>query len=239
MNKFILSFFLSFCFLLNSALPVTHVYFTKMYFKYYPKYSAEEQKLFLIGTVFPDIRYMGDCDRGDTHWDAISLKEVLEEADPFIAGMKFHSYVDIVREDLVVKEGMYPKLKTLVASDNIHTFLKLAEDEYYIHDGSYAEIPNILAEVLPQEIETGIPEKNIRKWHQAIVFLFISNPAQALQFAALSGKTILNITPEQMQIWNKCFKTVVQDELIVSWCKKLSFHFEEEMKTSKIADTQN
>ena len=91
MNKYILSFFLSFCFLLNSALPVTHVYFTKMYFKYYPKYSAEEQKLFLIGTVFPDIRYMGDCDRGDTHWDTISLKEVLEETDPFIAGMKFHS----------------------------------------------------------------------------------------------------------------------------------------------------
>lgn len=62
---------------------------------------------FLLGTVFPDIRYLGDIERDSTHAHEVSLDAVLSEADSFVAGAKFHSLVDKTRNDYIKAAGLY------------------------------------------------------------------------------------------------------------------------------------
>jgi len=222
MNKLIISLFFIIAISIDAAFPITHVYLTRMYFKQFPRYTQEEQRLFYIGTLFPDIRYFDKCERSETHFDSVTLKEVLEESNPFIAGMKFHSYVDIVREELVVKENIYDRFKN---DPHYHTHLKAIEDEILSESGQYADISYMLGDILPDELNTGVPDSVIRKWHQALAFLFIASPSKALQVAALSGKGFIDLTPEEIQEWSKTLKKEAQEEDMQLWIKKLAAHF--------------
>ena len=224
MNKIIFSFIFLFLTSIEAAFPITHVYITRLYFKQFPKYNHEEQKAFYIGTLFPDIRYFGKCERNETHFDSVTLKEVLEETNPFIAGMKFHSYVDIVREELVVKENVYDRFKK---DPHFHTHLKAIEDEILSELGQYADISYMMGDILPDELNTGVSDAVIRKWHQALAFLFIASPSKALQVAALSGKGFIDISPEEIQEWSKTLKKESQEEEMQLWVKKLIAHFNE------------
>lgn len=224
MNKIIVSFIFLFLTTIEAAFPITHVYITRMYFKQFPKYSQEEQKAFYIGTLFPDIRYFGKCERNETHFDQVTLKEVLEETNPFIAGMKFHSYVDIIREELVVKENVYDRFKN---DPHFHTHLKAIEDEILSELGQYADISYMMGDILQEELNTGVSDATIRKWHQALSFLFIASPSKALQVAALSGKGFIDLSPEEIQEWSKTLKKEAQEEEMQLWVKKLVAHFNE------------
>lgn len=232
MNKLLLSLVVLFFSTLDAAFPITHVQLTRMYFKQFPKYNQEEQKIFIIGTLFPDIRYFGKCERNETHYDAVSLKDVLEETNPFIAGMKFHSYVDIEREALVVKENIYAHLKN---DPHFHTHLKAIEDEILSEQNEYSDISCLMGDILPEELDSGISEATIRKWHQALAFLFMASPSKALQVAALSGKGFIDLTPEEIQEWSKTLKKEAQEEAMQLWVKKLLFHFNELLQKEESA----
>lgn len=69
----------------------------------------EGTEAFLVGTLFPDIRYITHFPREKTHFNVNSLKEVGETSSPFDAGMKFHAWVDRVREEFVISSGIYKK----------------------------------------------------------------------------------------------------------------------------------
>ena len=88
---------------LHAAGPITHAFLAELFFKQFPKYDSEEQKAFRLGTLFPDVRYLGTIPREETHFPEMTLEEVLEETNPFLAGMKFHSYVRKERVETVSK----------------------------------------------------------------------------------------------------------------------------------------
>lgn len=222
MNKIITSCLFLFVMTVEAAFPITHVYFARLYLKQFPQYSQEEQKVFYIGTLFPDIRYFGKCDRKDTHYDSMTLKEVLDEPNPFMAGMKFHSYVDIVRENYAVKEKVYDHFKN---DPHLQTHLKAIEDEILSEQGNYADISYMMGDILPEELNHCATEEVVRKWHQALAFLFITSPTTAFQMAALSGKGFIELSPEEIQEWSKSLKKDAQDEDMQLWIKKLTAHF--------------
>jgi hypothetical protein len=87
---------------------VAHIVFAKQALdSFLPRYDAGP---FLVGTVFPDIRQMAGIERSLTHPARMSLDEVEGTEDPFLAGMKFHALLDLRRERLVEKLGVYEGL---------------------------------------------------------------------------------------------------------------------------------
>src|SRR5689334_19456227 len=63
-----------------------------------PQYTEEERKLFLLGSVFPDIRYLAQIDRSQTHKKNVHLRQVKATKSTFEQGILFHCYVDDYRK---------------------------------------------------------------------------------------------------------------------------------------------
>lgn len=81
------------------AAPITHVVLTAKIFDNF--FQDKVKKDFFIGTLFPDIRYLKVIDRDQTHFSNLSISDLKTE-DSFLAGMKFHSMIDVVREKFIL-----------------------------------------------------------------------------------------------------------------------------------------
>jgi hypothetical protein len=105
------------------AFPVSHVVYAKKYLDQHPAMNAD---LFLLGTLFPDIRRITDeVSRYDTHQHFKKLDLNFKNLDAFSAGWKFHLWCDMRREEVLNKYGFYKLPHT---SDH-DAPPKLAEDE--------------------------------------------------------------------------------------------------------------
>jgi hypothetical protein len=142
------------------AAPITHIALTEKIFD--SLFKDKDRKEFFIGTLFPDIRYLNVISRDKTHYTNISVSDLYTDTS-FLAGVKFHSIVDKVREQYIINNNIYslcPKSPYITES------LKFLEDEIL-----YPNIQNpisyieYLEDILSSEIECGINEYDIRKWH--------------------------------------------------------------------------
>lgn len=156
------------------AAPITHVVLTDKVFNKF--FQDKERKDFFIGTIFPDIRYLGVTNRKITHFPFGNLKieDIEKEENSFRAGFKFHSLVDEIREKYIRLKDVYffcPNLKYKKEA------LKLFEDElYYNRVSDWTDIINFLNEVLAEEGLFNIQEKDIRKWHKILQDYFFKKP---------------------------------------------------------------
>lgn len=133
-----------------------------------------DREAFIIGTVFPDIRYLKVIDRDKTHFKGLSLKDVLAEKNSFTAGLKYHSLVDEVRERYMIEKGIYTLIPT---SKFITQALKVYEDEVlYPTVSTWAQITAYLDTVLIDEKELVKDINKIKMWHSLMSEYFKSNP---------------------------------------------------------------
>ncbi len=159
--------FLLFSSALSASAPYMHAYLTQAFFCHFPKYTPEEQLKFMNGTQFADIRYLGDVKRVETHFRTVTLKEILEEENPFYAGLKFHSYVDNVRDAFVLSSNIYDQFpdKTPYTRTRL---LKFYEDELiypYVDTNQCIQAMKIF---YPEEREWNMEGATLRKWHYLI-----------------------------------------------------------------------
>lgn len=141
--------------------PVSHVVFAQKALANFVHGKDPEQ--FIVGTLFPDIQYLGVINRQSTHFGPLALEDVVGEKDSFKSGMLFHSVIDRTREKSVKAHGAYWDLPrqhlTTVA-------LKVCEDlELYSLVQNWPECIQYLATIRPQEKEFGIPLDKIQAWH--------------------------------------------------------------------------
>src|SRR5690606_28508994 len=79
----------------HAAGPILHAYLGLRWIeKHGSDFSPHEKQAFILGTLFPDIRYLADISREKTHFDVKTLKQVKKGQNAFEQGMRFHSYVD-------------------------------------------------------------------------------------------------------------------------------------------------
>ncbi len=140
--------------------PITHIVLTeKIFKKELMNFNVED---FIVGTSFPDIRYLGTISREKTHLDITKIGE-LEGNNSFSAGMKFHSLVDKIRENFVLSRNIYsycPK------SEYITQALKFAEDKMlYEKIADWTNYQKCFDNILPKELESGAGEETISRWH--------------------------------------------------------------------------
>lgn len=211
---------------LSAAAPVTHAYLSECFFQYYPQYSPEERKAFMVGTLFADIRYLGAASRQHTHFDNTTLQDVLNEKSPFLAGLKFHSYVDLERERFVIKQNIY---NHIINISPLHetTFLKFLEDEIVFYTYDWSKWVEALKNIYPEELSWGMDETAIRKWHNLLTLTLI-NPPSTLIF--LASSTSLNILDNYPKHWNKIMSAALDSPEVKNFVQAMRDHFDCAMK---------
>lgn len=155
------------------ATQITHIVTAD---KVFPKYFSQLlKKDFYIGTTFPDIRYLGSIERDQTHSYNLNLQDIINESNSFVSGIKFHSLLDLVREDFVSKQGIYELFET--QAPNKYAIPKLFEDEVlYLKIANWEVIIRFYDEILPEEVRYQIPRGNMDKWHKSLQNYFRQSP---------------------------------------------------------------
>lgn len=181
------------------ASPITHIVLAdKVFDKFFPD---KNRKDFFIGTVFPDVRYLGCVKREETHLPQVSLKEIQNEKNSFMAGFKFHSLVDIINTKFIYSGPFANSYsKYYVAAGFIE------EELFYDKISDWNEIIDFFDNILPEEKEFNINIKNIdiKKWHQIIQNSFCEVPnngsrreiSKAVNFSEDTISKILKTTEE-------------------------------------------
>ncbi|QQG41289.1 MAG: hypothetical protein HYV90_03905 [Candidatus Woesebacteria bacterium] len=143
--------------------PVTHVTLAvKVFNKYFRGRNIGE---FVIGTSLPDIRYLGVIDRDKSHFENIVFDD-LTNLSSFEAGLKLHSLVDSIREEYLINNKYY---SLFPASDVLTQAAKVFEDRLlYDKLSNWDEINSYFDVVYKDELNLGISEAAINKWHKIL-----------------------------------------------------------------------
>lgn len=215
-----------------AAGPVCHAHLSERFLEHFPKYNQEERKAFLIGSLFPDIRYLSKINRDDTHFDPVSLQDVLEEPSAFMAGLKFHSYVDITREEYVVREKIYDQFAD-ASIRNFCTFLKIVEDEViFDRRTDWDDCVDMLTSIDPEELQWNINEATIRKWHDVLT-LFFTVPSSTVITLLKASSQEAGFVKEDLSCWSKYITLAAQNLKMQCYVSNLLDHFEEKFALQK------
>jgi len=163
------------------ATPITHIFLAEQFLK--TQGSSFDEAEFVVGTSFPDIRYLGVIQRELTHVAEPSLDDVLH-AQSFQAGMLFHSLVDFERELAVNRNHLYD----LFSPSQYQTqALKFYEDELvYGQIDSWERIKSFFREVWPGETQFPINVLSIEQWHIILQAYLSSGPSNDTRQALLT-----------------------------------------------------
>lgn len=164
------------------AAPITHIVLTvKVYDRYFQDKDKQE---FIAGTSLPDIRYLGAIERDKSHYENVTLKEI-QMLDSFNAGLKFHSLVDEVREKYMKNNNYY---SLFPKSDLLTQGSKVFEDRVlYDKLNNWKEIVNYFNKVYKNELDLGISESAIEKWHKLLRNYFSQKPEDKNTVAFTTG----------------------------------------------------
>ena len=199
------------------AAPITHIALTT---KIFDKFFKDKiRKDFFIGTSFPDIRYLKVIDRDKTHHDNLSIAN-LGNDESFSAGVKFHSILDIAREKFIVDNNIYslcPESKYITQS------VKILEDEiFYEQVKDWDVYIEYLNEILLNEKDFGIAEKDIQRWHTLLQQYFQKQPDEQ---AAKNFTLSIGFTEEVAVEINENIAKMKANKKIINIIKNLYKNF--------------
>lgn len=223
-----------------AAGPVLHVYTAEKFFEIFPKYTDKEKKRFILGTLFPDIRYISELDRTHTHDEHVTIEEILNTRSPFVAGMKFHAWVDNVRDDYVLADEIYDRLPNQLTIEQKPSFLKVIEDELLLDQLDTEFCCEILEGVDSEELKQGVSEKEIRLWHAFLVFFFKTSPRTTVTLLSLVDTKRSHPSRKDIEQWTALINPAIESPVGIDHTRHLIDHITQKMyeaKDSNIAET--
>jgi len=182
--KYCLTFLICFSAPLFSAGPILHLWVAQRLCEINKITDPDTLQGIIVGTEFPDIRYISHMPRSLTHPTITDLNEVYRSDTPFELGMKLHAWLDLLREDFIT-----PEVYDAAASDSeglSATLLKFIEEEILadFYDGrpwSYC-----FDKTLPEELFF-THEQLIFKWHGMIQWAMSVRPSWLLWAQSFRG----------------------------------------------------
>lgn len=153
------------------AAPIAHV-FLAIQVLAGPLKDTFNEKEFILGTSFPDIRYLKIVERAETHIENVTFDDIKNETNSFKAGLLFHSFVDAEREKYIVEHNMYDALPTFRFTTQS---LKFAEDHLLRELFNVQEYSDYFYDILTEQLSFNISEETIRKWHFFLQEYFAGN----------------------------------------------------------------
>jgi hypothetical protein len=155
--------------------PATHILTAET--AYPAHFSHLEHADFVLGTVFPDIRYPAKIDRDLTHVHEVTLGEMGQQS-PFRAGLLFHTYVDDFWNQYI--RNYAGELFAVIPHTRpaFHA-LKILQDIYLYNEfDRWAEVVVWLDTILPEELTFGASEDLVRHWHKMLQSLLTHPPEE-------------------------------------------------------------
>lgn len=210
-----------------AAAPAMHVTLGEKWLAVYaPEYTDEQKKLFLLGTVFPDIRYLGVIKREKTHYKGMTLAKVYAETSPFKRGMLFHSFVDEFRERCVRQSGIEKILKEIPRKQQ-GTFLKLVEDQILHGQYRWPEFKKYLISIPEDEKQFGLEISALTQWHTALSLYFATTPGNILQQVGMFEQSILTLDAPTIKSWGMLLPRYAQDPEMTKHVESLLHAFDQ------------
>ncbi len=211
---------------IHTAAPLFHATIGQMWIDHFEQYSEEQKKAFMLGTLFPDIRYMAKISRTKTHEKGLTITDLIEIKDPFTKGMKLHSYVDEVRDNYVDKHLLPPGYRHLAYAPQIR--IKVLEDEvlYSQNRCDKKAICTFLSTPIKEEEIHGVTPQVIQQWHEHMTESFTGSPSENLpghiEREEGHGAISLNSTKEL----NEYVQKYRDDPIVIAHTNALMAHFE-------------
>jgi hypothetical protein len=181
--------------------PAMHAYLGNLWLDAHHVTEPINRKEFIIGTLFPDIRYMGKVQRSQTHAKKVNLALIDKTPDYFKKGMLFHAYVDDQQEDFTNKSTAYRHLpKDIKTSRSI--FIELIADEIIFDLDWIKPISTDINTVIAKEKILGLSEIDLYPWHMLLHFYFSSPPSQNLKQLSILNIDAAFLTADMIKIWS-------------------------------------
>jgi len=157
------------------AAPIAHLYLALQILAGPLKSNNFDHKEFILGTSFPDIRYLKVIKREETHTKDISFSYIknLNRENSFHAGLLFHSLVDKVREEYLNKIDIYKDMPKVPYPKYL---LKFAEDQILTRNLNFKpeEYNSYFNKISPYEKLFDIKTEKIELWHNILKEYFAS-----------------------------------------------------------------
>lgn len=216
-----------------AATPITHVYMAERWMQYVESFEGDKRAAFILGNLFPDIQYLGDVSRTDTHEANPLIETVYKTEEPFRKGACLHAFVDKMREALVVEWQIYSHVSEYASGHQMATLLKLVEDEILYQPAAAADAAQIVKNIIPEEIATEISKKTLKKWHYFLSVYFSMPPSQLLELMSEQNLPLLNIPPETIKLWSQIVPKLAQKPELIDYVRRLDDAFTETFRSFK------
>lgn len=162
---------------------------------------------FIVGTNFPDIRYISELTRTGTHLDNQQLKDI-NTKDPFLAGFQVHSLVDQIINIINHKQMQSYSLE--INTENVVSFKFYQDKILYSKIDNWPQIKSFFDRVYPQETNMGVSKERVQEWHVWLQEYFINGANKKL----LNGLSKLYNQPELGKYMSILFKKMDQNTAI-------------------------
>ena len=140
-------------------------------------------------------------------------KKILNEKSPFIAGMKYHSWVDVIRDDYVLSDKIYDRLPKELSKYQQPSFLKVVEDEILLEKLNVAACCELLETIDDEELEQGVSKQDIQRWHTFLQFFFRTSPKTTVTLLSLIDNRKSHPMKEDLDLWMSLVNPVIASEV--------------------------
>lgn len=209
--------------------PIMHLVLAQRWLDCQDKYTPAERDAFLVGTLYPDIRYVTPLSREATHKSGVTLEQVSEASTSFLAGLLLHCYIDEWRAGLVRK---WDALELVGKAPRADTLLKLVEDELLYAE--YRERPfSPLLHYEKDELAAGIDREDVVKWHTLLAKYLSQRPSQILAQFKRARRSIFDVDAETVAIWSEEVPLLAKKPEAQEYVDRILSEFERECDASK------
>lgn len=200
-RRLVFIFFYCCSFKVFAAGNMTHLYFAERFCEINEIKEEQALQKFLAGSLFPDIRYISKLPREWTHFSVSGLPDVLQEADPFIAGMKFHAWIDEVREEFVESSGIYNYID-LFTEKRKDLFLKLIEEEILAEFYDGRQWSFCFDTILEEQRQFTASDEEILYWHSVVQYSMLCRVSWLLWASSYLKDALFGVSNEMLYEWS-------------------------------------
>lgn len=209
-----------------SAGPIVHLWVAERFCEICGIIDRDTIKAIIVGSEFPDIRYITRDSRSCTHPETFDLQEVLQGKTAFEVGMKLHVWVDVMREKFIASRVYYavaPHADRFPA-----TLLKFIEEEIMsdFYDGRRWSF--CFDEVLLEELEFTNREM-ICKWHGMIKWTISVRPSWLLWGQSYRGSAF-GVPVNTLYDWSSLLPQLKHTLIFQHHLYSMLSYLEEEIK---------
>jgi hypothetical protein len=220
----ILLFFTS----LSASAPGVHYYLAERWLDLSGVSKEESRQEFLLGALFPDIRYLEKWPRKKTHESYPSLEMTDSAPTLFEAGMIFHAWVDVMRKFYLDRTKEGGELSFL-PHEQQDSFLKFLDDDVLFSSGFWIRQSQFLKDISPSEKEKA-SLSSLKKWHFYLMNYFSVAPSDTLAVLYYCRVNFSRLSNQTLGSWKEELPRLAKEERWHKHLQGLIDEFEQKMK---------